>query len=190
MSFTAPRADSFAIVLNQNNYSFNKVMYYYGTNSSFDSHIDSVTGNSTFFIFYASSAGETHYFRIAPEYAGYDKDPYGFIIRYENINYIDFLAGTGGVVSPSGRVPAPDSMHVSDTARPSSALYYFDRWETVAEISLISHVIQPIRLFLLLQWAVMPPCVLHFCQKRFIHYQMLMKILLSMYMDIPKVEYY
>ena len=132
MSFTAPRADSFAIVLNQNNYSFNKVMYYYGTNSSFDSHIHSDTGYSTAFIFYASSPGETHYFRIAPENNGYDNDPYGFKIRYENINYIHFLAGTGGTVSPSGRVPAPDSVPVSDTARPASALYYFDRWETVA----------------------------------------------------------
>ncbi|MBN1577411.1 MAG: VWA domain-containing protein [Chitinispirillaceae bacterium] len=132
MSFTAPTADSFAVVISEAIHSVNKKLYYYGTSNAFTTHLDSVVGYSFYYILGAANVGETHYFRVTSESYSQACDPYDYQIRYENIYYINFTASTGGIVSPAGPVAVPDSFPIPDTARPASAIYYFDRWLTVS----------------------------------------------------------
>ncbi|NLW32923.1 MAG: VWA domain-containing protein [Fibrobacter sp.] len=132
MNFTAPRADSFIVQISQADYNIEKTMFYYGTNDSFVTVLDSVKGNYAYFIFEASSAGEKHYFRIFPSNINHDNNPYDYKIRYKDIYYIDFSASTGGIAIPPGPLPVSDSIPVIDTARLISSLYYFDKWVTVS----------------------------------------------------------
>ncbi|MBN1294711.1 MAG: VWA domain-containing protein [Candidatus Latescibacteria bacterium] len=133
LSFSPSRTDSFSIVLSQALHTPSVNLYFYGTDNSFESPIDSAQGTALTYIFGASVAS-TYYFRVVPVSSTYDRDAYDFTVRYDDIYYIDFRTTTGGIVNPEGSVATTDSFKITATTVPASATYYFDHWRTVSGV--------------------------------------------------------
>ena len=129
LSFTAPRADSFACVFSDaGTYSRSINWYAYGTDSAMtvpvQQHLNSPKNSMAFFR--TATAGETWYFRVEPVNPTFYRDSVAVAVK--PLVPVDIRSAAGGTTMPSGIQKVIAGTVNALTAAPLGDRYGFDGW--------------------------------------------------------------
>jgi VWFA-related protein len=122
--FTAPSSGNYLVNL-QNVNTHSNYLYYYGTNSSFSTILQSASNSSSTGIAFHANAGEVHFFSVYTSSSTYYN--YNFNINYSNAPILTINNDGNGTTNPSGSIAVVPNISNSITATPNPN-YRFDRW--------------------------------------------------------------